>query len=248
MEIFVSIFVVILVSGIIILTHNIGKLSLELYFGTINLGKHPYLKKTIGDALNKIAKKEGIGVFDLSYDELNKDEKNESEKACGAYINIKRDDEYVEKVKKTYNDILEMEKKFGMPYHIMYEKEFNKPSNFKTHDFCFPRIVIAKDQNTNRWTELYYFKIFAHELGHHFAIKNKNDSSEERANEIGAKLIYNHTPTYFRLLYMGLFDVVFDDKKNKKRFGMPSGIKFWKLVWAYYWDYYRKRKKLNVTI
>jgi hypothetical protein len=29
---------------------------------------------------------------------------------------------------------------------------------------------------------------------------------------------------------------------------MPKGIKYWKLLWSYYWNYYRKRKKLNSYI
>lgn len=231
----------------IVATLYFFKLSLILYFMTINLDKHPYLKKTIGDALNKIAKKEDIGVFDLSYDELNKNEKNGENEACGAYI-FTEDNEYLKKIKKIYNDMVEIEKKYETPYHILYEKQFNKPSNTRTHDFCIPRIEIAKDKNPSRWTKLYYFKTFAHELGHHFAIKNENDRSEERADEISAKLIYNHTPTYFRLIYGNLFNIVFDNKINKKKFGMPSGFKFWKLVWTYYLDYHRKRKKLNVTI
>lgn len=242
-----EIFLLMLILSLIIAS-VINELSLKVYFGMIDLGKHPYLKKTINDTLNKIARKEGIGVFDLSYDELNKDEKDEKKKACGVYVNLKKDDEFTEKIKKTYNDILEIEKKYGIPFHVMYEKEFKKPSSVRIYKFHFPRIEIAKDENPNRWTELYYFKTFAHELGHHFAIKNENNRSEERANEIGAKLILNHTPTYFRLIYGSLFDVVFDDKENKKKFGMPSGIKFWKLVWVYYWDYYRKKNKLNLTI
>lgn len=230
--------------------YNIQILRLKIYFGNMDLYNHPYLEKIIKNSLHKIAKKENVGVFDIPFDELNKDEEK---KACGAYINIfpetEEDKKYVEKIRKTYQDIVELEEKYGKPYHVMYEESFNEPSKHKTHEFCIPRIVIANKTKKDSWDRLYYYKVLAHELGHHFAIKGNGDRSEERANEIAANLILNHTPTYFRLIYGQLFEIVFDNNnKFKKLYGLPTGLDFWKLVWSFYWDYYRNRKKLNENV
>jgi hypothetical protein len=221
-------------------------LRLNLYFLGFNIKKHPYLENLLKNILHNIAKKNDIGVFYFSCKELNEGIKDDDKLVSGRYVYCipENDDDKRLLLKKNllYNDILNMEKKYNQTYEeIFYEIKNKKPKTPK-HKLCLPRIEIDKDST-------FLYKTLAHELGHHFAIIQENNSSEERADEISADLIINNTPDYFRLLYGHLFKIEFQNNGTYfKKYSMPKGIKYWKLLWSYYWNYYRKRKKLNSYI
>lgn len=231
---------------ILFLVLTLLKQSLELYFMGFDLNKHPHLINIVDTVLSKIAKKEDVEVFKLSHKELNENVSDIESKACGLYVYINKDMDkdgtYAKKMKDAYLDILRMEKHYNKPYKEIYREVKKEETNIIPHKLCYPRIEIATNDNVSGWETLYYYKVFAHELGHHFAITLEDDHTEKRGNEIGAELIYNNTPKYFRLIFGYLYDIVFDDEENRKKYGKPNTIKFLKLLWLYYWNYYHKKK------
>jgi len=64
----------------------------------------------------------------------------------------------------------------------------------------YPRIYLTKKpynySNINSFNQTLNIMVFAHELGHHFEIKEKNDKSERAADKYAVKLFTDFFPWY----------------------------------------------------
>jgi hypothetical protein len=232
------------------------QLKIRMYFLLTDISHHPFIEKNLKQSLLNIAKEQDVEIFYLPFDELNKYETDEDQKAAGVYIHMNAKDGDYENLlmerKKLYKEVIDLENKYKMPYHLIYQITFGKSTSKRSYDFCVPRIMISTDNGDGKinWIKdkLFFHKTLAHELGHHFSIKYENDRSERSADIFSADLIYNNNPNYIRLFYGGVYDIVFkDDRDLKKKYGSVNGIDYWKLIFSFYWNYYRKRKKLNET-
>ena len=119
--------------------------------------------KSLYSQLKVIANKNRISIFERTIEYINKNDINEKVYACGLYIFLKN---------KTINEQINLSRK---------AKILNKQA--KTVDdeieLTFPRILI--DENKN---EREKGLILLHELGHHFAVLNDGDYSDESANKM----------------------------------------------------------------
>ena len=232
--IIISILLLILISLI-----SIYKLSVEIYFLNFKLNKHPYIENLIRTKLYQIAENEGVPVFELPINQVNNNKiRKKEDRTCGVYVSLNEDNEknrkLIREMQETYNKIIKLEQNFKKSYNDLYHSIYEEAPLINKHEYCVPRIEIGiENGNKNNWDKIYFYKTFAHELGHHFAITRENNNSEERADEIAEEIIYNNTPKYFKLIYGSIFNTKISNKE------------FYKLIWLYYWNYYRKQKKLN---
>jgi hypothetical protein len=137
----------------------------------------PYKKKSfieyVKNVAIEIANNEGIKIFFLPFDEINKNETVEKEKAIGAfrYLRDVDDNNYIyEKLIDTY-------------------KKLNKDVPIKD---IYPRIEISEKGDV--------FTIL-HELGHYFIYKADKIQSEEGANLFIGEFFDKHLPPFFKWIY-----------------------------------------------
>lgn len=97
-NIILVVIVSILLISFILINIQFYILSIDLYFMKFKMGKHPVLIKLVDDLLKSICYDEKITVFNKSFDELNKDVKDDNEKVVGTYV-------YCSSVSSHYNKI-----------------------------------------------------------------------------------------------------------------------------------------------
>ena len=81
----------------------------------------------------------------------------------------------------------------------------------------YPRIYLSKKPLNiaiDSFNQTINVMTFAHELGHHFAIKENNDRSERAADRNAVKLFREFFPKYKSLLYIGLIMLYLNRNKN----------------------------------
>ncbi len=138
-----------------------------------NKNENSILNKYIEKIAKEIAEIEGINIYNTPFDELNKDETNEDNKAVGVFKYIKNEDllEYKEIV-NSY-----------MKQHGNWD--FGKKYNY-------PRIEITEKGDV--YTIL-------HELGHYFLYKRNIEQSEQGANDYIEEFFNNHLPSFFKWIF-----------------------------------------------
>ncbi|NPV13081.1 MAG: hypothetical protein HPY57_15045 [Ignavibacteria bacterium] len=67
-----------------------------------------------------------------------------------------------------------------------------------------PRIEWCKEHMFGKTKTLFSLMTFAHELGHHYALK-ENDHSEKRADYYAVKLFKEHFPIWKQVLYFPVY-------------------------------------------
>ena len=170
-------------------------LSIDLYFLCFKFEKHPRLIAIIEKVVQDISAEEDLPIFVKPYKEMNKDRK-EGNEAVGMYIYTTCKD-YQERVNKNYVELVLIEKKYGKTYHELCVLT-GVDSTLTKEDYLLPRILIA-DSLMKYGTGSYYATVF-HELGHHFAVKEKGvDHDETDADRHGYMLAKERLPFYFQL-------------------------------------------------
>lgn len=157
------------------------------------LGSHKLLDFIEKEAL-KLAKEEGIDVFFSSYDEMNKYETIEEEKAVGKFLYIGNNERRVR-----------YEKSVAQLKKINY--------NLPKQD-VYPRIEISEKGDV--------FTIL-HELGHYFIYKRNQEQSELGANQFVEEFFNNYLPPFFMWIYQievkirskTDFKISYDDGKER---------------------------------
>lgn len=234
MEDIVAIILLSLLSlGLIIAAFMLAYLHIELYFLRFKIENHPVLRAMVDDVLDTICKEEDIRVYHKSYDELNVDIKNESDKAVGMYVYVS-DHDYQLKTRKIYDDITHLERKYRKPYKELC-LEINEHNVRNADEYYFPRILLCADELLKFGLGSYYSTYF-HELGHHFAIKNNEIRNEAIANKYGREIILKRLPFFFQL---------FSNFNFEFREGMEVNLTKKEKLKAYwgYFNYYIKNKK-----
>ncbi len=211
----------------------LGKLSLELFFMRLSLDNHPVLRAIVDDVLNNICKEEEIKMFHKGYVELNASIEDEKKKVLGMYV-YTLNAEHQKNIRKTYLEVVNLEKKYGKTYKEIC-KEAGIETNITTEDFYLPKILLCPDVLLKFGINNYYGTYF-HEIGHHFAIKEMGEHTEEDANKYGHKIILERLPFFFQLLP----EFSFEYKE-----GMEVKLSIKERLRAYwgYLKYYLKNKK-----
>ncbi len=173
----------------------IGWISIEIYFLSFKLEKHPVLINLIETKLNAICEKEGIRVYNKTYDELNVGVENEMEKALGKYC-YTLNAEY----QNLINEFIESCNKLKMYGDIDSDDDIEKR--------ILPKILLCK----SRFGLSSYYSIWLHELGHHFAVKEMQDKhSEKDADRQAYQIAVKELPLFFQLIHDFNFDYSLND-------------------------------------
>lgn len=155
----------------------------------LKIYKNEKLLEFIEEKALELAKKENLPVFNVSFDELNKDLeiKDENKKAVGVFRYIEKN-----KIASYCNKIKE------------YEKNNGKITNL-SKDLIVPRIEM---------TELGDVFTLIHELGHYFIYKREQKQSEPAADAYCEEFFNEHLPPFFKWIFQ--IDIYVRTKKDVK--------------------------------
>ena len=140
-------------------------------YSFLEILKNKKLLTYIENVAKELAKKEDIPIFNVNFDEINKNEVCEAYKAVGRFVYLTS-----ENILK-YNEIIE------------YYKKNNEIVNY---NFKYPRIELTEKADVF---------VLLHELGHYFIYKNDEIQSEEKANEYIFEFFKEHLPEFFSWIY-----------------------------------------------
>lgn len=156
-------------------------LYLSLDFGMIKFTFLPIYKSAKENGLldfvekkaRELAENEGIKIYLVPFDEMNKNETVESNKAVGVfrYVNGK----YKAKYQKIISDYIKDKGVFDLP-----------------QDYVFPRIEISEKGDV--------FTIL-HELGHYFIYKRGEEQTEKGAEAFIEEFFETHLPPFFKWIF-----------------------------------------------
>lgn len=90
------------------------------------------------------------------------------------------------------------DKKRALGTYNYVEDELTSIEKFK---YRLPRIELSKESAFNNKKSVFNLMTFAHELGHHFAITRKKDTSEKKADEYAVKILKKVFPTWKLIIY-----------------------------------------------
>ena len=139
----------------------------------------------IEEKVLELAKNEGIQIFSVPFDEMNKNEVDEDSKAVGKFIY------YKDKQVTTY-------------YETTFPTRYgNLTKNDLPREKVLPRIEIS-DQG-----DVY---TILHELGHYFIYKRDQIQSEAGANMFIEEFFENYLPPFFKWIYQ--IEIKIRTKKN----------------------------------
>ena len=172
-------------------------LSLEIYFLKFRIEKHPMLIMMVEDVLERLSKEEKVPVFYKTYEELNKNETNEKEKAVGMYVHTKNA-EHQKRCDDFVNQVKELEREWKRPFNDIC-KIVGVDKTMEVDEFVLPKILLCREVAMKYGGLLSLYATHFHEFGHHFAIKQCGDRSEEAADKYGYKLIEENLPYFFKL-------------------------------------------------
>jgi len=191
---------ILLVFGIVLIWNCI-----KLYFLTFKIEKYNLLIKMLDEVIDNILKSERIFLYYKTYDEINKDITDEDKKVVGRYWYTLDNNRQLE-LNNALNGIEKLENQYGKSIEKLCE--ISELEIISKEEFILPKIEICNSLKNNglKW---HYHTLF-HELGHHFAIKEKEIHSEEEANIQAIRLIKNKLPLYFKFL------IPFDNYKSEK--------------------------------
>lgn len=148
--------------------------------------ENDFLISYIEKKAKELAEKEGIKIYFTSFDEMNKNETVEENKAIGTFRYLKS-----ENIVKYQNIVTDYVKKYG---------NFDLPK-----DYIFPRIEISEKGNV--------FTIL-HELGHYFLFKRNEEQSEKLADLFIEEFFEKYLPPFFKWIYQ--IDIAIRKKEERK--------------------------------
>lgn len=217
----------ILFIGLCVSSLMFGLINLWLYFLNFKIEKHPVLIKLLDNALNAICLEEQIKVFNKTYEEINKDETDDSHAALGQYI-YTLDAEHQKNIDNALLDIENLEHKYGMLYPDIC-KLADVECKASKEIYTLPRILLC--EKLYKYGMNQYYCTYLHELGHHFAVKELGcEHTEKDADRYALKLVRERLPIYFQLLFWFKFDIDLDFKNTL-------------IAYREYLRYYIKNKK-----
>lgn len=174
-------------------------LDIDLYFLKFKIEKHPKLLAIMENTVQNICTEEGIKVFNKTFEEININTPEGKDKAVGRYI-YTISQEYQQTVNKCFAEIEELESKYKMPYRQLCVF-VGHDTTIDKEDFILPRIQLC-DEELKKFGIIGYYRTLFHELGHHFAVKEKGtEHNENDADRCGDILIKQNFPFYFRLFF-----------------------------------------------
>jgi hypothetical protein len=233
----INVWLIILLILFVFVLLAIMMLKLEVSFIFYKYKKHPLIMKLLQDTLDRICTEEGITVLYKSSKEINKKTPNEDDWAIGKYIYIH--DANMGTHTKVLEEYIESRRKIEEYYSITFE-EYCKRNNEKyvpIEEYKYPRILLTDTLRLNDMGS--YYSTFFHELGHHFAVKEKgSDHDEKDADRYAHMLIMKELPYFFQLFYD--FRDRFIDKE----------LNFFQRIPAYYkyFNYLVKEKIYNFKL
>jgi hypothetical protein len=172
-------------------------LKVSMYFLDFKLENHPALTMKIENITQDICKREGITVFEKTFEEINVNRTKEEDKAVGMYI-YTTDGEYQKTLNRCLGEIESMEKEYRLPYDRIC-KLVGHDSTVTKEDFILPKILISKNLRNLGLTS--YYCTYFHELGHHFAVKEIGVHTEADADRYAGILVRKYLPTYCLLIH-----------------------------------------------
>ena len=172
------------------------------------------LNSYIDKKARELATSEGVSVFDVSYEEMNKKD-NKEDWSVGLFIyykNKKKQKDYellVQDLKNTYESI------FKKPFEeSIYYSDYSGRKNIN------PRIELAIDR-AGVFTLL-------HELGHYFIYKKEEDQSEDKADLYIDEFFDEHLPPFFKWCCQIMINVRTKNTKTKMIFSEEESFMYWK--------------------
>ena len=172
-------------------------LSVDLYFMSFKLEKHPKIQEMLEDVAYTICREEGIGIFHEDYKAMNVDSEKGHE-AIGryTYTTVKA---YQETVNASLMRVEVLEKQYDKPYEEVC-KIVGFETDKKKSDFVLPRITLCNSLREFGLTT--YFSTFFHEIGHHFAVKDLGSNHNETdADTYARKIMMEKFPLFVQLIY-----------------------------------------------
>jgi len=137
-----------------------------------------YDKKVLIDYIEKVARElsesEGVKIFDISFDEMNKDRKY-SNKAIGVFIYLNPN----------------LSKEYLIEYQYVID-ESKRLSQIIPSNLVYPRIELS---------DIYDVFTLIHELGHYFLYKRGIVQSEIGADLYIEEFFNDHLPPFFKWIY-----------------------------------------------
>jgi len=172
-------------------------LSVDLYFMSFKLEKHPKIQEMLEDVAYTICREEGIGIFHEDYKAMNVDSEKGDE-AVGRYT-YTTNRKYQETVDASRMRVEVLESQYDKPYEEVC-KIVGFETNKKKSDFVLPRITLCNSLREFGLTT--YFSTFFHEIGHHFAVKEMGSDHDEKDADIYArKIMMERLPLFVQLIY-----------------------------------------------
>ena len=116
LTILITLFFAFVIGMLVYLFIEIRWLGLSIYFMKFRIEGHPMLIMMVEDVLERLGKEENVPVFYKTYEELNKNETNEKEKAVGMYVHS-ASAEHQKKCDDALQEIRQMERDWRKPYN-----------------------------------------------------------------------------------------------------------------------------------
>lgn len=131
------------------------------------------LNKYIEKKAYELSESENIKVFNVSFDEINKNIKDEDSKAVGRFLYVKNENvvEYFYNLSKI----------------ILTDKSYND-----IRYYSIPRIELTEQSDSF---------VFIHELGHYFIYKRELEQSEAAADAYCEEFFDKYLPSFFKWIY-----------------------------------------------
>lgn len=189
--------------------------SINLYFMSFKLEKHPKILEMLEDLVYTICREESIGVFHEDFKVMNAGAEKGHE-ALGRYT-YTTNKEFQETINASRMRVEALESEYNEPYERVCEIVGFK-NNKKKSDFVLPRITMCNSLRDVGLTS--YYSTFFHEIGHHFAVKDLGSNhSETDADFYSRKIVRERLPLFVQLIYTFHYNYRLNEKmlKNKER-------------------------------
>lgn len=174
-----------------------------------------FLLNHINKTAHELAKKENVKIFNVSFDEMNKDETDEYKKAVGRFVSLDKQSNYLQ-----INNL-----KYRMIKSNLYDNDYiNRITTY-------PRIELSEKSDE---------MVLIHELGHYFLYKRNLPQSEKAANMFIKEFFEIYLPPFFKWAFQ--IDIKIRCGTKEKDY-KDSAYNFTNLECYNYFQDYKKFKK-----
>lgn len=181
----------------------------------LEISKNTFLLEYVIKKAHELAEKEGVKIFNVSFDEMNEDEKNDDNKAVGRFISLSKNSNYLQ-----VNNFK----------HQMIKSNFYK-KDYIDRVTTYPRIELSEKADD---------MVIIHELGHYFLYKRNLPQTEKDANRFIKEFFETYLPPFFKWI----FQIDIKIRYGSKEFGYEDGsYEFTNLECYNYLQDYKKFKE-----